>query len=57
MAWQATGGNLKGPKGDPGTDGAKGGCGHESARRQHQRLKQQRRGDERALAIRADDGR
>ena len=27
MAWQATGGNLKGPKGDPGTDGAKGDAG------------------------------
>lgn len=27
MAWTATGGNLKGPKGDPGTDGAKGDAG------------------------------
>lgn len=27
MAWQATGGNLKGPKGDPGTNGAKGDAG------------------------------
>ena len=27
MAWQATGGNLKGPKGDPGRDGAKGDAG------------------------------
>lgn len=27
MAWTATGGNLKGPKGDPGTNGAKGGAG------------------------------
>lgn len=27
MTWQATGGNLKGPKGDRGTDGAKGDAG------------------------------
>lgn len=27
MAWTATGGNLKGPKGDPGTNGAKGDAG------------------------------
>ena len=27
MTWQATGGNLKGPKGDPGTNGAKGDAG------------------------------
>ena len=27
MAWTATGGNLKGPKGDPGTTGAKGDAG------------------------------
>lgn len=27
MVWQATGGNLKGPKGDPGTNGAKGDAG------------------------------
>lgn len=27
MAWQATGGNLKGPKGDNGADGAKGDAG------------------------------
>lgn len=27
MAWQATGGNLKGPKGNPGTNGAKGDAG------------------------------
>lgn len=27
MAWTATGGNLKGPKGDPGRDGAKGDAG------------------------------
>lgn len=27
MAWQATGGNLKGPKGDPGMNGAKGDAG------------------------------
>lgn len=28
MAWTATGGNLKGPKGDKGTDGAKGDAGN-----------------------------
>lgn len=27
MAWTATGGNLKGPKGEPGTNGAKGDAG------------------------------
>lgn len=27
MTWTATGGNLKGPKGDPGTNGAKGDAG------------------------------
>lgn len=27
MTWHATGGNLKGPKGDPGTNGAKGDAG------------------------------